>query len=74
VIALDEKLPFNDPSQGFRSGPKPGTGKFTEFWLGGNDSQTFRYLVKKGNGKAWIEAEVVSERGGKDKKRIAVGE
>jgi hypothetical protein len=73
VIALDDKLPLNDPSQGFRNAAKPGLGKVTELWLNGNDSQTFRYLVKKEGGKGWIEAEIISDRGGHDKKRIEIG-
>ena len=72
VISLNEKLPFNEPKQGFRNVPKPGIGKETEFWLKGNDTQTFRYLIKKGGGKGWIEAEIISERGGKDKKRLTI--
>jgi len=75
VIALDEKLPFIDPAQGYRNAPKPGTGKVTEFWLKGKDTQTFRYLIRNtGGGKGWFDAEVVSERGGKDKKRQAIGD
>ncbi|MFA5817104.1 MAG: hypothetical protein WC865_15970 [Bacteroidales bacterium] len=61
-----------DSEQGFRNVPKPGIGKETEFWLKGNDTQTFRYLIKKGGGKGWIEAEIISERGGKDKKRLTI--
>jgi len=74
IIPLDEKLPFNNPAQGYRNAFKPGTGEQTELWLKGNDSQTFRYLVKKGNGKGWVEAEIISERGGRDKKRTTIGE
>lgn len=72
VISLNEKLPFNDPAQGFRNAHNPGLGKETELWLKGNDSQTFRYLIKKSGGKGWIEAEIISERGGKDKKRLTI--
>jgi hypothetical protein len=74
IIPLDEKLPFNNPAQGFRNAVKPGTGKQTEFWLKGNDSQTFRYLIKSSNGKGWVEFEIVSDRGGKDKRRTSIGE
>jgi hypothetical protein len=74
VISLNEKLSLNDPAQGFRNAPKPGLGKETELWLKGNDSQTFRYLIKKTGGKGWIEAEIISERGGKDKKRANLGD
>lgn len=74
IISLNEKLPLNDPSSGFRNAPKPGTGKVTDFWLHGNDTQTFRYLIRKQGGKGWIEAEIVSERGGRDVKRFSFGE
>ncbi|MCX6223594.1 MAG: M14 family metallopeptidase [Bacteroidia bacterium] len=72
VISLNEKLPLVDPTQGFRNAPKPGLGKETELWLKGNDSQTFRYLIKKTGGKGWLEAEIISEGGGKDKKKIPI--
>jgi hypothetical protein len=74
IIPLDAKLPFNDPSLGYRSAPNPGTGRETELWLGGNDTKTYRYLVRKGKGKAWLQAEIVSERGGKDLKRLTLGD
>lgn len=73
VISLDEKLPMVDPMQGYRNAVKPGTGKQTELWLNGNDSQTFRYLIRKNGGKGWIQAEIASERGGTDKKKIEIG-
>ena len=73
LIPLNEKLPFNDPKEGYRNTPKPGTGKKTEFWLRGNDRQTFRYLVKADGGKGGFEAEIVSERGGKDRKQVEIG-
>ncbi len=72
VVTLDGKLPVIDPSLGYRNVPKPGTGKVTDLWLKGADSQTFRYLIKKSGGKGWIEAEIISQRGGKDKKRISI--
>ncbi len=72
VIPLNDKLPLNDPKLGFRSAHKPGTGNKTEFWLKGKDEQTFRYLVKSDGANGWIEAEIITERGGTDKKRVLI--
>lgn len=82
LIKLDAKLPIQDPYQssgrffGFggrgQSGSAltPGTDKETKIWVNGNSKKTVRYLVKTSGGKNWIEAEINSVRGGKDKKRI----
>ena len=72
ILPLDGKLPFVDPTQGFRNAPKPGTGREIQLWLNGSDSQTYRYLIKKGGGKGWVEAVITSERGGKDSKRLTI--
>jgi hypothetical protein len=80
LIPMDEKLPIIDPfgggGRGFyggrssSSGLNPGTGKEIKLWVNGTSSQTYRYLVKKKGNKGWIEAEIVSERGGLDNKRV----
>jgi len=73
ILPLDGKLPFNDPTRGFRSGLRPGTGKEISLWLNGKDSQTYRYMIKSGK-NGWIEATVSSERGGSDRKRVKIGD
>ncbi len=85
LIPMDEKLPIVDPLEsrgggmfGFRSqssssGMKPGTGKEVELWINGKSSTTYRYLVNKKGGNGWVEAEVISERGGTAKKKVEIG-
>ncbi|MCD6347926.1 MAG: hypothetical protein J7L96_10945, partial [Bacteroidales bacterium] len=81
LIKLDKKLPLQDPfksSGGFYgfgrggggAGMKAGTDKEIKLWINGNDKQVYRYLVKKSGGKAWIEMNLKSERGGSDSKKI----
>ncbi len=81
LIPLDEKLPIIDPLEGrgggygfgrqsSSSGMQPGSGKEIKLWLNGKSSTTYRYLVNNKGGKGWVEVEVISERGGKDKKRV----
>ncbi len=82
LIKLDAKLPIQDPYQssggffGFGRGGQsgnaltPGTDTETKLWVNGKSKMTVRYLVKTSGNKNWIEAEITSIRGGKDKKRI----
>ena len=77
LIALDEKLPTQDPTQpsggfGRFSGPSviPATGTDTKFWLNGQSSQTVRYLIRISGGNPWVDVKLVSKRGGKDQKKF----
>lgn len=76
LIPMDDKLPIIDPLEGGgrygSSGLNPGSGKEIKLWLNGNSSATYRYLVFKKGGKGWIEAEISSERGGTDRKRVEI--
>jgi len=46
--------------------------KDTEFRLKGKDSQKFRYLVEMSGSNGWVEFDLVSKNGGKDKKRVDI--
>lgn len=46
--------------------------KETELRLKGKDSQKFRYLVEMTGSKGWVEFDLISKNGGKDKKRVDI--
>jgi len=46
--------------------------KETELRLKGKDSQKFRYLVEMNGSKGWVEFDLISKNGGKDKKRVDI--
>ncbi|MFC2118368.1 M14 family metallopeptidase [Bacteroidota bacterium] len=56
----------------YRSRANIKSGKSTEFRLNGKQNLKFRYLVKMKGKKGWIEFDINSQRGGKDKKRIDI--
>jgi len=81
LIKLDAKLPIQDPYQssrgyfGYRGGGSrtslnPGTAEETKLWVNGTDKKVYRYLISKSGGKNWVEFEINSVRGGKDKMRV----
>jgi hypothetical protein len=81
LIPMDAKLPIVDPFSGGggmysygrqsgSSGVKPASGKEIKTWINGKSALTYRYLVNKKGNKGWVEVEVVSERGGTDKKKV----
>ncbi len=82
LIPMDAKLPIVDPlsgggggmfgygRSGGSTGVKAASGKEIKTWINGKSSLTYRYLVNKKGKKGWIEVEIVSERGGTDKKRV----
>jgi hypothetical protein len=74
IIKLDAKLPIQDPFQqsggyyGFSRGGGiiPASDQQTKLWVNGKSKSTVRYLVKVEGNRNWVEAEILSQRGGKD--------
>jgi hypothetical protein len=78
IIKLDAKLPIQDPYQGSGGyygfsrggGAIPASDQQTKLWINGKSKSTVRYLVKVEGNRNWVEAEILSQRGGSDKMKF----
>jgi len=71
LIEMSEDLTIFDPLS-YYPRFKAVTNKETEFRLKGKETLRFRCLIKMDGSKGWVEFDVKSQRGGKDKKKIDI--